>query len=157
MPMAAKSIANYANGQLIKNDAILRGFQEGIALTHDGFVSEGSGENIFLVQDGILYTPDLGSSILNGIVRRSVIQLARDAGIEVRETRIPPSMLETADEVFFTGSAAEVTPISQIDKHIRKSPIPGPVTKQLHDMLFAIIRGEAEDKYNWLTAVPIES
>ena len=154
MPMAAKCTANYANGQLIKAHAILHGYDEGIALTHDGYVSEGSGENVFFVTDGVLHTPDLGSSILNGIMRRTVITLARDLGYEVREERVPVSMFTLAEEVFFTGSAAEITPIGQIDRHIFKQA-PGPVTSRLKEQLFAIINGDEEDSYQWLTPVTL--
>ncbi len=150
-PALAKSGANYMNSQLIKMEAVLEGYVEGIALTADGHISEGSGENIFAVIDNVLHTPPLSSSILPGITRNSVIQFAKEQGIEVKETSIPREMLYIADEVFFTGSAAEITPIRTIDKiKIGKGKI-GPVTKLLQDEFFAYINGERGDKNNWLT------
>lgn len=150
-PALAKSGANYMNSQLIKMEAVLEGYVEGIALTSDGHVSEGSGENIFAVIDGVLHTPPLSSSILPGITRNSVIQLSKEQGIEVKETSIPREMLYIADEVFFTGSAAEITPIRTIDKiKIGRGRI-GPITKLLQDEYFAYINGERKDKNNWLT------
>ncbi|MBD3415178.1 MAG: branched-chain amino acid transaminase [Candidatus Aminicenantes bacterium] len=150
-PALAKSGANYMNSQLIKMEAVLEGYVEGIALTSDGHVSEGSGENIFAVIDGVLYTPPLSSSILPGITRDSVIRIAQEQGVQVKETSIPREMLYIADEVFFTGSAAEITPIRSIDKiKIGKGKI-GPVTKSLQDDFFAYINGEKEEKNNWLT------
>jgi len=150
-PALAKSGANYMNSQLIKMEAVLEGYVEGIALTSDGHISEGSGENIFAVIDGVLHTPSLSSSILPGITRNSVIKLAEEQGIEVKETSIPREMLYIADEVFFTGSAAEITPIRTIDKiKIGRGKI-GPITKNLQDEYFAYINGERKDKFNWLT------
>jgi branched-chain amino acid aminotransferase len=150
-PALAKSGANYMNSQLIKMEAVLDGYVEGIALTSEGHISEGSGENIFCVMDGILHTPPLSSSILPGITRNSVIRLAGEKGIEVKETSIPREMLYIADEVFFTGSAAEITPIRTIDKIKIGSGKIGPVTKKIQDEFFAYINGNREDKYNWLT------
>jgi len=150
-PALAKSGANYMNSQLIKMEAVLDGYVEGIALTSEGHISEGSGENLFCVIDGILHTPPLSSSILPGITRDSVMRLAGEKGIEVKETSIPREMLYIADEVFFTGSAAEITPIRTIDKiKIGRGKV-GPVTKILQDGFFAYINGEREDNYNWLT------
>jgi branched-chain amino acid aminotransferase len=150
-PALAKSGANYMNSQLIKMEAVLDGYVEGIALTSEGHISEGSGENLFCVIDRILHTPPLSSSILPGITRNSVIKLAGEQGIEVKEMSIPREMLYIADEVFFTGSAAEITPIRTIDKIKIGSGKIGPVTKILQDGFFAYINGEREDKYNWLT------
>jgi len=150
-PALAKSGANYMNSQLIKMEAVLEGYVEGIALTSDGHISEGSGENIFAVKDGILHTPPLSSSILPGITRDSVIKLAEEQGIEVKESSIPREMLYIADEVFFTGSAAEVTPIRSIDKIKIGAGKRGPMTKWLQDEFFAYINGEREDKNKWLT------
>jgi branched-chain amino acid aminotransferase len=150
-PALAKSGANYMNSQLIKMEAVLDGYVEGIALTSEGHISEGSGENLFCVIDRILHTPPLSSSILPGITRNSVIKLAGEQGIEIKEMSIPREMLYIADEVFFTGSAAEITPIRTIDKIKIGSGKIGPVTKILQDGFFAYINGEREDKYNWLT------
>jgi branched-chain amino acid aminotransferase len=150
LPALAKSGANYMNSQLIKMEAILEGYVEGIGLNASGHISEGSGENIFLVMDGKIYTPPLSASILPGIIRDTVIQLAKDLEISLTEETIPREMLYIADEVFFTGSAAEITPIRSVDKiNIGKSKR-GPITKILQDEYFAYINGEREDKYNWL-------
>ncbi len=153
MPALAKCGANYANGQLIKMEAVLNGYSEGIALDTNGFVSEGSGENIFLVFGNRLLTPPLGNSVLPGITRNSVIALARDCGFEVTEGIVPREMLYIADEVFFTGTAAEVTPIAFIDKIQVGAGKCGPVTKRLQEEFFAIIDGKKEDKYGWLTFI----
>lgn len=153
MPALAKCGANYANGQLIKMEAILNGYSEGIALDVNGYVSEGSGENIFLVFGNQLLTPPLGNSILPGITRNSVITLAHEHGFEVTEGQVPREMLYIADEVFFTGTAAEITPIAFIDKIQVGEGKRGPVTKKLQEEFFAIIDGKKEDKHGWLTFV----
>jgi len=150
-PALAKSGANYMNSQLIKMEAILDGYVEGIALNVRGHVSEGSGENVFLVIDGTIHTPPLSSSILPGITRAMVIQLAKDLDVPFVEETIPREMLYIAEEVFFTGSAAEITPIRSIDKIPIGNGKRGPITKSLQDEFFARINGEKEDKYNWLT------
>ncbi len=150
-PALAKSGANYMNSQLIKMEAIKEGYVEGIALNIRGHVSEGSGENIFLVLDGVVHTPPLSSSILPGITRASVIQLLEDIGIPSVEDTIPREMLYIADEVFFTGSAAEITPIKSIDKIKIGSGRRGPITQKLQEEFFSYIRGEREDKHLWLT------
>jgi len=152
-PALAKSGANYMNSQLIKMEALTEGYAEGIALNVRGHVSEGSGENIFLVYDGIVRTPPLSSSILPGITRATVIQLSKDLKIPVVEDTIPREMLYIAEEVFFTGSAAEITPIRSIDKITISSGERGPITKRLQEEFFAYINGEREDRYNWLTYV----
>lgn len=153
MPAMAKSGGQYLNSQLVKLEAILNGFVEGILLDSHGYVSEGSGENIFLVMDGKLYTPPISASILPGITRDSVITLARELGVEVIETFIPREMLYIADEVFFSGTAAEITPIRSVD-HVRiGSGKPGKLTRALQKRFFDIVSGEAEDRYNWLTPV----
>lgn len=152
-PAFAKSGANYMNSQLIKMEALTEGYMEGIALNVRGHVSEGSGENIFLVYDGIVHTPPLSSSILLGITRATVIQLLKDLEIPVVEDTIPREMLYVAEEVFFTGSAAEITPIRSIDKITIGSGGRGPITKKLQEEFFAYINGERKDKYNWLTYV----
>jgi len=152
-PAMAKSGANYMNSQLIKLEAKEHGYVEGIALDVYGNVSEGSGENIFIVRDGALITPSFGSSILPGIIRNSVICLAHELEIKVIEETIPREALYIADEVFFTGSAAEITPISSIDKVIIGSGKRGPVTTKLQERFFQIVSAEVEDKYGWLTFV----
>ncbi|HUV30151.1 MAG TPA: branched-chain amino acid transaminase [Acidobacteriota bacterium] len=154
LPAMAKAGANYMNSQLIKMEAISHGYVEGIALDVYGHVSEGSGENIFLVRNGVLITPTFAASILPGIIRRSIIRLAEDMGIKVIEQNVPREALYLADEVFFTGSAAEITPISAID-HIKVGTGRcGPITKKLQQTFFGIVSGAIEDKYGWLTYVP---
>ena len=118
-----------------------------------GFVSEGSGENLFIVKDGEIYTPSLGSSILVGITRDSVIRIAKEMGIKVNEQRIPREFIYVADEVFFTGSAAEITPIRSVDKITIGEGKRGPITKKLQDELLGMAEGRKEDKFNWLTYV----
>ncbi len=154
MPAMAKCGANYMNSQLIKMEALSHGYVEGIALDVFGHVSEGSGENIFLVRKGALITPTFTSSILPGITRRSVMRLAEEMGIKVIEQDVPREALYLADEVFFTGSAAEITPISFIDNIQIGEGKCGPITKKLQDAFFGIIDGSAEDKHHWLTPIP---
>jgi branched-chain amino acid aminotransferase len=154
-PALAKTGANYMNSQLIKMEAKLEGYSEGIALNVRGHISEGSGENIFLVTNGAIYTPPLSSSILPGITRDSVMILARDLGYKVIEETIPREMLYIADEVFFTGSAAEITPIRSIDKMPVGSGKRGPVVKKLQEAFFSIVTAETDDRYGWLTYVKI--
>lgn len=150
-PALAKSGANYMNSQLIKMEALIEGYVEGIALNVRGHVSEGSGENVFLICDGTAHTPPLSSSILPGITRATVIQLCKELDIPVMEDTIPREMLYIADEVFVTGSAAEITPIRSIDKIPIGSGGRGPVTKQIQREFFDYIYGKKEDKYGWLT------
>jgi branched-chain amino acid aminotransferase len=158
LPAMAKSTANYANSALIKMEAIGDGYSEGIALDVYGNVSEGSGQNIFLVRDGILYTPPLGASILGGITRDSAITLARDLGITVSESIIPREALYTAEEVFFVGTAAEVTPVRSIDKIKVGVGRRGPVTEAIQSRFFDVINGRVPDAHGWLTYVyPEES
>lgn len=151
MPAMAKASANYMNSQLIKMEAIANGYSEGIALDSSGNVSEGSGENIFIVRDGRIYTPPLGSSILPGITRDSIITLAEEMGYPVTEQVLSREALYIADEVFFTGTAAELTPIRSIDRIVIGKGHPGPVARRLQDRYLAIAEGRAEDKYGWLT------
>lgn len=155
MPAMAKAGANYMNSQLIKMEAILGGFSEGIALDDRGYVSEGSGENIFLVNNGKLITPPLGASILPGITRDSVLQIGRELGIEILETTIQRSALYLADEVFFTGTAAEITPIRSVDRITVGEGRRGPITKKLQDEFFKIIRAQRPAPFGakWLTFV----
>jgi len=152
-PALAKCGANYMNSQLIKLEAAQDGYVEGIALDAAGYVSEGSGENIFVIQDGILYTPPLGASVLPGITRDSVIRIASDMGFKVVEKIIPREMLYIADEVFFTGSAAEVSPIRSIDHIPVGAGRRGPITERIQRRFFDIIEGKVEDPYGWLTYV----
>jgi branched-chain amino acid aminotransferase len=156
LPAMAKSAANYANSALIKMEAISDGYSEGIALDVSGTVSEGSGQNIFVVRDGTLYTPSLGSSILGGITRDCIITLARDLGYTVSESVIPREALYIADEVFVVGTAAEVTPIRSIDKIQIGSGRRGPVTEALQRAFFAVINGETPDTHGWLTYVYVD-
>lgn len=154
-PALAKTGANYLNSQLIKLEAITDGYEEGIALDAFGYVAEGSGENVFLVKNGTLHTPTLANAILPGITRDSVIELAKDLKLDVREEQIPREMLYIADEVFFTGTAAEITPITSIDRIPVGEGVVGPVTKRLQEAFFDIIEGRANDRRGWL--FPIEA
>ncbi len=153
LPAMAKSSANYANAALIKMEAITDGYSEGIALDVSGNVSEGSGQNIFIVRDRAIATPPLGSSILGGITRDSIITLARDLGYTVVEAVIPREALYTADEVFVVGTAAEVTPIRSIDKIEIGAGRRGPVTAALQQAFFDVVNGEGPDTHGWLTYV----
>jgi branched-chain amino acid aminotransferase len=155
LPAMAKAGANYMNSQLIKMEALANGYVEGIALDAGGFVSEGSGENLFLVHRDKLITAPLGSSVLPGITRDSVLQIARDLNIPIIEQMIPREMLYIADEVFFTGTAAEITGIRSVDKIKVGSGAVGPVTKALQKEFYAIVRGEKSDRHSWLTPVPV--
>jgi branched-chain amino acid aminotransferase len=150
-PAAAKWGGQYLNSQLIAMEAHDRGCAEGIALDINGYVSEGSGENIFLVYKGSIYTPPLASSILEGVTRKVVITLASELGYQVREELIPRELLYIADELFFTGTAAEITPIRSVDGVIIGNGERGPVTKRLQEEFFAIVEGRKEDRYGWLT------
>ncbi len=156
LPAMAKSAANYANSGLIKMEAIVDGYSEGIALDISGNVSEGSGQNVFIVRDEVLYTPPLGASILGGITRDSVITLARELTLTVREETLPREALYVADEVFLVGTAAEITPIRSIDKITIGSGRRGRVTEALQRRFFAIINGELPDRHDWLTYVYAE-
>jgi branched-chain amino acid aminotransferase len=151
----AKAGANYMNSQLIKMEAILGGYSEGIALDDRGMVSEGSGENIFLVNNGKLITPPLGASILPGITRDSVLQIARELGMEIVEAQVQRATLYLADEVFFTGTAAEITPIRSVDKITVGAGKRGPVTAKLQEEFFKVIRAERPAPFgaDWLTFV----
>jgi branched-chain amino acid aminotransferase len=155
LPAMAKAGANYMNSQLIRMEAAINGYDEGIGLDVNGYVSEGSGENLFVVQNGQLLTSSLGSSVLAGITRASVLTLARDLGISVVEQAIPRELLYIADEVFFTGTAAEVTPIRSVDRILVKDGKAGPITKQLAAEFFGITSGKRPDRFNWLTPVKV--
>jgi branched-chain amino acid aminotransferase len=154
LPAMAKSAGNYLNSQLIKVEAVKGGFAEGIALDAAGYVSEGSGENLFAVVKGRLVTPPLVSSVLPGITRDSVLTLARRLGIAVEEKALPREMLYLADELFFTGTAAEITPIRSVDRHTVGAGKRGPVTAALQQAFFDVIECRSEDEHGWLTFVP---
>ena len=155
MPAMAKATANYANSQLIKMEAILNGYHEGIALDHNGRISEGSGENLFLVWKGLLYTPPLSCSTLPGITRMSVLQLAKEMGIPIEEKTVPREMLYAADEIFFTGTAAEITPIRSVDKISVGKGRRGPITEKIQKAFFDIVEGIVPDRYGWLTPIGV--
>ena len=157
LPAMSKSGANYMNSQLIKMEAIVNGYVEGIALDTNGYVSEGSGENIFVVRNGTLITAPLGNSVLPGITRDSVMRIARELGIPTVEQCIPRELLYIAEEVFFTGTAAEITSIRSVDKISVGNGVVGPITKAIQKEFYAIIRGEKVDRFNWLTPVPVGS
>ncbi|HTR96407.1 MAG TPA: branched-chain amino acid transaminase [Candidatus Acidoferrales bacterium] len=154
LPALAKAGGNYLNSQLLKLEAIEDGYAEAIALDTHGLVSEGSGENLFAVVKGELVTPPVSSSILAGITRASVLRLARDLGYNVREAPIPRELLYIADELFFSGTAVEVTPITSVDRVVVASGERGPVTKAIQDAFFGIVTGDLPDRYGWLTPVP---
>jgi branched-chain amino acid aminotransferase len=154
-PSMAKSVANYANSSLIKMEAVLEGYSEGIALDPDGHLSEGSGQNLFLVRDKVLHTPPISASVLPGITRDSIMTLARGMGLTVREQDLPREMLYISDEVFFVGTAAEITPIRSIDKIQIGTGRRGPVTASLQKAFFDYINGVVPDTHNWLTPVHI--
>ncbi len=153
LPALAKVGANYMNSQLIRLEAAEHGYAEGIALDTEGFVSEGSGENIFLIRDGKIYTPPLNASVLPGITRDTVVTLARDLGLQVIEDRLPREALYIADELFFTGTAAEVSPIRSVDGIQIGAGRRGPITEQLQSAFFDLISGEIEDRWGWLDRV----
>ena len=157
MPALAKAGANYMNSQLIRMEADINGYAEGIALDVNGLVSEGSGENIFLVRNGVLYTPPLANSALSGITRDSVLTIARHLGLPVIEQSVPRELLYIADEVFFTGTAAEVSPIRSIDRIVVGDGSTGPVTKQIADEFFGIANGLKPDRFGWLTPVKVDA
>ncbi len=153
LPNMAKAGANYMNSQLAKMESVTNGFDEAIMLDYQGTVSEGSGENIFLIIDDVLYTPHSALSILSGITRNSVIKLAKESGIEVRDEAIPREMLYLADEIFMTGTAAEITPVRSVDKIKIGNGKRGPITEKLQTEFFNIVEGVDEDRYGWLTFI----
>lgn len=156
MPSLAKAGANYMNSQLIRMEAEVNGYSEGIALDVNGYLSEGSGENLFIVRGGVLYTTPLANSVLSGITRASVITLAKQLGIEVVEQALPREMLYIADEAFFTGTAAEVTHLRSVDRILVGDGSMGPITSALHEEFFAIVNGLKPDRHNWLTPVKVK-
>jgi branched-chain amino acid aminotransferase len=153
IPALAKAGGNYLGSQLSKMEARVNRYAEGIVLDTLGFVAEGSGENIFLVRGGVLYTSPLAAGILAGITRDSVVRIARDLGIEVREESIPREMLYIADELFFSGTAAELTPIRSVDRIQVGEGKPGPITRAIQEQFLGIATGKIEDRYGWLTPV----
>lgn len=155
LPALAKAGANYMNSQLIKMEAISNGYSEGIALDKSGYVSEGSGENIFVVRDGKIITPPAGASVLPGITRDTVLTLAGDLGIPVVEAVVPRELLYIADEVFFSGTAAEITPIRSIDRITIGAGHRGPIAEALQKEFFALVNGTKPDRYGWLSPVPV--
>jgi branched-chain amino acid aminotransferase len=155
LPALSKAGANYMNSQLINMEAVANGYSEGIALDKAGYVSEGAGENIFVVRDGKIVTPPLGTSVLPGITRDAVLTLAADLGIPVVEQVVPRELLYIADEVFFTGTAAEISPIRSIDRVSIGSGYRGPITEKLQNEFFGIVNGTKPDRYNWLTPVGV--
>lgn len=157
LPALAKAGANYMNSQLIRMEATVNGYAEGIALDANGYVSEGSGENIFIVRNGVLQTAPLGNSVLPGITRDSVLKLARELGIPAVEAGIPREMLYLADEAFFTGTAAEITPIRSVDRIPVGQGDVGPITRALQHEFFGIVGGQKPDRFQWLTPVPVAS
>jgi branched-chain amino acid aminotransferase len=153
-PALAKAGGNYLNAQLAKMEAKQNRYVEGIMLDSFGYVAEGSGENLFLVRDGILYTAPIAAGILNGITRDSVIRIAHDLGYEVREQVIPREMLYISDELFFCGTAAELTPIRSVDRVPVGAGKPGPITLAIQEQFMGIATGKIDDRYGWLTMVP---
>ncbi len=153
LPALSKAAANYMNSQLIRMEANANGYAEGIALDASGYISEGSGENVFVVRDGKILTPPLGASVLPGITRDSVITLARELDIPVVETLVPRELLYIADEIFFTGTAAEVSPVRSVDKIQVGSGKRGPITAKLQEAFFGLVEGRAPDTHGWLALV----
>jgi branched-chain amino acid aminotransferase len=153
LPAMSKAAANYMNSQLIRMEAQFNGYAEGIALDSGGHVSEGSGMNVFLVHDGALYTPPLATSILPGITRDTIVKIAEDLNIPVKEQVIPREMLYIVDELFFVGTAVEVTPIRSVDHIQIGKGVAGPVTRRIQEEFFGITSGTKADRHNWLTPV----
>ena len=153
-PALAKAGGNYLNSQLSKMEARVDRYVEGIMLDTSGFVSEGTGENLFLIRDGVIYTSPLSAGILHGITRDSVIRIASDLGYEVREQLVPRELLYIADEIFLTGTAAELTPVRSFDRIQVGEGMPGPITRAIQEQYLGIASGEIEDRYGWLTMVP---
>jgi branched-chain amino acid aminotransferase len=153
IPSLAKAGGTYLSSQLISREAKKNGYAEGIGLDVHGFLSEGSAENLFVVRDGVVYTPPVSSAILAGITRDAAITIARHLGYEVREQVLPREILYVADELFFTGTAAEMTPIRSVDRRVVGDGKRGPVTRAIQERFFAIARGQAEDRWGWLSYV----
>ena len=153
MPTAAKAGGNYLSSQLISCEAARHGYAEGIALDSNNYVSEGAGQNVFLVKKGIIYTPHNAASILQGLTRDCVMQLAKDNGLEVREETLSRESLYLADEIFMTGTATEVVPVRGVDGMIVGEGKRGPVTKQIQEQFFGLFTGETDDTHGWLDPV----
>jgi len=153
LPALAKAAANYMNSQLIKMEALKNGYAEGIALDSSGYISEGSGENLFVIKDNIAITPPLASSVLPGIPRQAVMEICKDLGIELREAGVARELLYLADELFFTGTAAEITPIRSVDKIQVGNGSRGPITARIQERFFSVVSGSGEDKHKWLPFV----
>jgi branched-chain amino acid aminotransferase len=152
-PVAAKSAGHYNAAQLMKMEAAANGYAEAIGLGPGGLVSEGSGQNLFLVRDGTLFTPFLDGTSLNGITRDAVLQIAADLGIPTREQLVPRESLYIADELFFTGTASEITPIRSVDRIEIGEGRPGPITRRLQEAFMAVVTGQTDDRHGWLTPV----
>jgi branched-chain amino acid aminotransferase len=156
IPSMAKIAGNYLSGQLIKTEALRNGFAEGIALTPDGMLSEGSGQNVFVVHHGTVYTPTVNGTLLHGITRNAILTLMRDMGLPVREQELPREMLYMADEIFLTGTASEVTPVRSVDRIEIGNGRRGPITTQVQQRFLDLVKGVGEDPYGWLTYVRAE-
>jgi branched-chain amino acid aminotransferase len=152
-PAQSKIGGQYINSQFIAMEAVDHGYSEGIALDTQGYVSEGSGENVFIVFQDELWTPPISTSILLGVTRKAVIQIAKDLGYRVREENIPREMLYIADEIFFTGTAAEITPVRSVDRISIGMGKRGPITKRIQEHFFNLVEGRIEDEHGWLTPV----
>jgi len=157
MPSLAKAGANYMNSQLIRMEAEINGYDEGIALDTNGYLSEGSGENLFIIRNGVMYTTPLANSVLSGITRDSIIMIAKQLGIPVVEQALPRELIYIADEAFFTGTAAEVTHLRSVDRILVADGKMGPITSALHTEFFGIVNGLKPDRYNWLTPVKVKT
>ncbi|HEU5173583.1 MAG TPA: branched-chain amino acid transaminase [Gemmatimonadaceae bacterium] len=154
-PTMAKAGGNYLNSQLSKSEARQDGYVEGIMLDSFGYVSEGSGENLFVIRDGVIHTAPMSAGILHGITRDSIMQIARDFGYEVRETLMPREFLYVADEMFFCGTAAEITPIRSVDRVPVGDGKPGPMTRRIQAEYMGLVKGRIDDRHGWLTPVPV--
>ena len=150
MPAGVKAGGNYMSSQLITDEAHRNGYDEGIGLSVDGMLSEGAGENLFFVRKGVLYTPHAGASILGGITRDTVIQLATEIGVEVKEQDLPREFMYAADEMFMTGTAVEIMPVTSVDDILIGIGTRGPITQRLQDTFFGLFSGATEDKWGWL-------
>ena len=154
LPAAAKATGQYINSVLAKVESLKAGYDEAVMLNEAGYITDGSGENVFVVRDGVISTPPISAGCLDGITRGSVIELGRDLGYEVREENLVRTDLYNADEVFFTGTAVEVTPITSVDRVVVGAGEVGPVTKAIQQAFFGIVRGDVPDRHGWLTKVP---
>jgi len=153
-PSLAKGAGHYNNAQLIKMEAVENGYAEGIAVGPGGLVSEGSGQNLFLVRSGVVITPSIDGTSLSGITRDSVMVIAKELGIEVVERPVPRELLYAADEVFLTGTASEVTPVRSVDRIPVGAGGMGPVTRRIQERFMDVVHGRVEDEHGWLTRVP---